>query len=51
MGYACTWTSVWWGFMKVIMFILASFLFSFIFWATKKWMDLCPYNGKKKKKR
>jgi len=28
-----------WGLLKVLMFIVASYVFSAIFWWTKKWMD------------
>jgi len=29
-----------WLFYKIIVFVVASFVFSFIFWSTKKWFDM-----------
>ena len=39
-----------WWILKIVFFVVASFVFSVIFWATKKWFDKAPANKKKKKK-
>ena len=43
MGYMY---SVWWGLGKIAVFVLATFVFSVIFWATKNWLE----NPKKRKR-
>jgi hypothetical protein len=46
--YGSGWEKLGWMLLKLVGFILASFVFSFIFWATKKWMDQTPVKKKKK---
>ncbi|MFQ5474891.1 MAG: hypothetical protein ACE5DM_03580 [Candidatus Nanoarchaeia archaeon] len=52
MGYGwegMTWT---WGLVKVLMFVIATFVFSVIFWSTKKWIEnvkCCSVAHKKKR--
>jgi hypothetical protein len=46
---ACGLEKAGWILVKSIAFILASFVFSLIFWLTKKWVDR-QEQGKKKKK-
>jgi len=41
-------TKICWYFLKLVMFVLASFIFSAIFWATQKWLDKKPKKRKKK---
>ncbi|MFC1752346.1 hypothetical protein ACFL96_03010 [Thermoproteota archaeon] len=43
----CSATKIGWILLKGVFFILASFVFSVVFWATKHWLDKKP--GKKKK--
>jgi hypothetical protein len=33
---------VWWILVKISVFILASFVFSVVFWATKHWLEQKP---------
>ena len=52
MGYAYGMTlgeQAAWFVVKSVCFILASFVFSFIFWVTKRWIDGQPVVKKKKK--
>ncbi len=38
-----------WYLLKAAMFVLGAFVFAFIFWGTKNWMDKCCPSKKKKK--
>ena len=46
MGY--TYSTCGWITLKAIMFVLGTFVFSVIFWGTKKWMEHAPKKKKKK---
>tara|TARA_Y100000310_G_scaffold316719_1_gene368792 strand:+ start:548 stop:691 length:144 start_codon:yes stop_codon:yes gene_type:complete len=47
MGATCSGGGAAWVVLKGVFFILATFVFSVIFWATKNWLE----KGRKKKKK
>ena len=46
MGATCSAGADWWA-LKFVGFVLGSFVFSLIFWATKNWLE----KGSKKRKK
>ncbi len=49
MGYMYGWEKAGWMLLKAVCFVLASFVFSLIFWLTKRAVDRAPEPKKKKK--